>query len=391
MFSPGFAERCFSLHPAPQALLRPDGSIATANPALARAAGVDRERVRDVHIAELVHLEDRRQVESCLVDLGRGEQARSWRARLQPPGAGARWMDWSAAAPAGERVVHVILHDVNQLHEAERAARERERFLSSVFSNLVGMVYRCRNEPDWPLEFITAGCQQLTGYSPEQYVDHRVMYGHLIHPEDQARVWDEVQAALGVRQPFTLRYRITTAEGEERWVYEQGCGVRAEDGALLALEGYVTDVTERVRAEQSLAEKLHLIEAQAEAIRNLSTPIIEVWDGVLILPIVGFVDRERANQMTEALLDAVVTSGSSHVIVDLTGVDIIDTEVASHLMKMLDAVRMLGAQGVLSGIRPEVARTIVALGVDLSRLPTRNGLRDALLDCIRARSRAARA
>ncbi|WP_437930957.1 PAS domain-containing protein [Sorangium sp. So ce291] len=387
----GFAERCFTLHPAPQALLRPDGSIATANPALARAAGVGRERVQDVHIAELVHLDDRRQVEACLVELGQGEQARTWRARLQPAGAGARWMDWIAAAPGGEGIVHVVLHDVHELREAERASRERERFLSSVFGNLIGMVYRCRNEPDWPLDFITAGCEQLTGYPSEEYVQHRVMFGHLIHPEDQGRVWDEVQAALAVRQPFTLRYRIRTASGEERWVYEQGCGVHAEDGALLALEGYVTDVTERVHAERMLAEKLRVIEAQAEAIRHLSTPIIEVWEGVLTMPIVGSIDRERASQLMEALLDAVVRSGSSHVIVDLTGVDIIDSAVASHLMKMLDAVRMLGAQGVLAGIRPEVARTIVALGVDLSRVPTRNGLRDALLDCIRAKSRAAKA
>ncbi|WP_437536913.1 PAS domain-containing protein [Sorangium sp. So ce726] len=391
MLSSGFTESCFTIHPAPQALLRPDGSIARANPALARVAGVGRERVQDVHIAELVHIEDRRRVEACLGELGQGEEARTWRARLQPPSAGARWMDWSAAAPAGEGIVHVILHDVNDLHESERVSRERERFLSSVFGSLNGMVYRCRNEPDWPLDFITAGCEQLTGYSSEDYVQHRVMFGHLIHPDDQRRVWDEVQAALAVRQPFTLRYRIRTARGDERWMYEQGCGVHDEDGKVLALGGYIIDVTERVLADETLAEKLRVIEAQAEVIRTLSTPIIQVWDGVLILPMVGFVDRERADQITQALLDAVVGSGSTHVIVDLTGVDIIDSAVASHLMKMLDAVRLLGAQGVLSGIRPEVARTIVALGVDLSRVPTRNGLRDALLDCIRARGRAERA
>ena len=141
---------------------------------------------------------------------------------------------------------------------AEEALRERERTLATLMANLPGMAYRCRNDPDWTLEFVSQGCMALTGYGSAALLDNTtVSYGQLIHPDDRAPVWDAVQAALGERRPFELTYRIGTADGEERLVWERGTGVFSSEGELEALEGFVTDITERKRAEERLAHQAH--------------------------------------------------------------------------------------------------------------------------------------
>jgi diguanylate cyclase (GGDEF)-like protein/PAS domain S-box-containing protein len=130
---------------------------------------------------------------------------------------------------------------------------ESYRTLATLMTNLPGMVYRCRNDKDWTLEFISEGCLALTGYTPDDFVGRRsITYGQVIHPNDREPVWDEVQAALKKNRSFQLVYRITTADGKLKWAWEQGRGIYASNGTLLALEGFVTDITERKRADEAL-------------------------------------------------------------------------------------------------------------------------------------------
>ncbi len=139
------------------------------------------------------------------------------------------------------------------IRRSEEALRESQRTLATLMSNLLGMAYRCRNDRDWTMEFVSEGCLHLTGYQPDDLIGNRtVSYAQLIHPDDRESVWDEVQAALRVKEPFHLVYRIQSAKAEEKWVWEQGQGVFSPSGELLALEGYITDVTDRERAEEAL-------------------------------------------------------------------------------------------------------------------------------------------
>jgi rsbT co-antagonist protein RsbR len=136
-----------------------------------------------------------------------------------------------------------------------------------------------------------------------------------------------------------------------------------------------------VRAEESnrdLEAKLETIERQQAAIRELSTPLIEVWSGVLCLPVVGIVDSVRSAEMTEALLEAIVAKQARIAIIDITGIDVMDTKTADHFIKMAKAVRLLGADCTLSGINPGIAQTLTHIGVDLTGLRTMRNLRDAL-------------
>ena len=129
---------------------------------------------------------------------------------------------------------------------------ENQRLLKTLLGNLPGMAYRCRNDRDWTTEFVSHGCLELTGYASSAFMTHQVVFGELIHVDDRDRLWADTQAALAAGRSFKQVYRISTASGEEKWVLEQGCGVPGPDGHVVALEGFVTDITERVRAEAAL-------------------------------------------------------------------------------------------------------------------------------------------
>jgi rsbT co-antagonist protein RsbR len=132
------------------------------------------------------------------------------------------------------------------------------------------------------------------------------------------------------------------------------------------------------QANRELEMKLQMIEMQQAAIRDLSTPIIEVWAGVLCLPVVGLVDSQRSAEMTETLLEMIVAKQARTAIVDITGIDVMDTKTADHFIKMAKAVRLLGAECILSGINPSIAQTLTHIGVDLTGVRTMRNLRDAL-------------
>jgi rsbT co-antagonist protein RsbR len=114
------------------------------------------------------------------------------------------------------------------------------------------------------------------------------------------------------------------------------------------------------------------------AVEDLSTPILEVWDDVLALPIIGVVDARRAAQVMDRLLDEIVRKKPRYVLIDLTGVKLIDRETAEHFVRLIRAVELVGAQCVITGIQPAVSKTIVAEGLDLGPVPTLRNLKHAL-------------
>jgi PAS domain S-box-containing protein len=132
---------------------------------------------------------------------------------------------------------------------------ESERRLTTLLGNLPGMAYRARAAPAWADRFLSEGCLELTGYSSaELLADQGVRYASLIHLDDQPRRWAAIQAAVQEHRPFRVVYRLASASGEEKWVWEQGQGLFSPAGELKAYEGFVSDITERKRAEDALRE-----------------------------------------------------------------------------------------------------------------------------------------
>lgn len=131
-------------------------------------------------------------------------------------------------------------------------------------------------------------------------------------------------------------------------------------------------------AEVQIRRKEEVIARQQEEILELSSPVVQLWDGVLAVPLIGTLDSYRTQQVTETILEAVVQTRSEQVILDITGVPTVDTQVAHHLLKTVAALRLMGAEAIVSGIRPQIAQTMVHLGVDLGQVVTKARLSDAL-------------
>ena len=132
-----------------------------------------------------------------------------------------------------------------------------------------------------------------------------------------------------------------------------------------------------------IAEREQIIERQREEMLELSTPVVELWDRVLTLPLIGTLDSARAQEVMENLLQTILERQAEVVIVDITGVGTVDTQVAQHLLRAAAAVRLMGAECIISGISPMIAQTMVQLGIDVGTVSTRSSIRTALADALK--------
>ncbi|MFK3980666.1 STAS domain-containing protein [Micromonospora sp. NPDC050397] len=135
--------------------------------------------------------------------------------------------------------------------------------------------------------------------------------------------------------------------------------------------------------ERYTKSREQLIADQAEQLLELATPVVKLWDGVVAIPLVGTLDSARAQVVMERLLQTLVDTGSPYAIIDITGVPAVDTQVAQHILKTVVAARLMGAECIISGIRPQIAQTIVALGIEFGDIATKATLADALRHALR--------
>jgi rsbT co-antagonist protein RsbR len=171
---------------------------------------------------------------------------------------------------------------------------------------------------------------------------------------------------FSLKRPLFDALRTRTASGPERLAADVWTA-----SELLDQLGLHT-----VRAFQKSREQL--IERQQHELLELSTPVIKLWDGILALPMIGTLDSARTQVVMESLLQRIAETGAQVAIIDITGVPTVDTMVAQHLLKTVTALRLMGAECIISGIRPQIAQTIVHLGVDLHGVTTKANLADAL-------------
>ncbi|MFB6257181.1 MAG: PAS domain S-box protein [Flavobacteriales bacterium] len=154
----------------------------------------------------------------------------------------------------GEEVRVTVVTDITARKRIEEELQERERSMSTLLGNLPGIAYRCYNDPDWTMEFISQGCKELLGFHPDQLIRNReYSYGKLILEEDQDQVWNAVQEAVSNGSRFDIQYRIRTLEGSVRTVWERGEAVgKDEESGITMLEGFIIDISKRVEYEREL-------------------------------------------------------------------------------------------------------------------------------------------
>ncbi|MCW8195094.1 EAL domain-containing protein [Proteobacteria bacterium 005FR1] len=177
-------------------------------------------------------------------------------ARVQHPRKGEIWVMYFGTPERlsdGAIAWYGYFQDITQSKRTEAALEETQRSIATLMDNLPGVAYRCLNDPDWTMEFISSGIVGVTGHLPIEIVSRKVSVGELIHPDDRERVWDQTQRALAKHERFQCEYRMIDRAGREKWVWEQGCGVYGEDGEVVALEGFIADITERRQSEERVA------------------------------------------------------------------------------------------------------------------------------------------
>jgi len=254
-----------------------------------------------------------------------------------------------------------------------------QAFLTSIIDNLPHMVFVKEAAELRFVRFNKAG-EVLLGMTSAELIGKN---DYDFFPPDEADFFtakDREVLARGAVVDIPEESIHTRAHGR-RLLHTKKIPILDADGHPLYLLGISEDITERKQAEEALrrgAMQEATIAAQAAALAELSTPCIPVSDHVLVLPLIGTVDDRRAQQLTETLLHELTIHQAHVAIIDITGVALVDTQVAQGLLRAAQAARLLGSEVVLTGIRPEVAQTLVGLGADLQSIITRSTLQEGI-------------
>jgi anti-anti-sigma regulatory factor len=284
-----------------------------------------------------------------------------------------RWSMIMVMPWAAEQGGALILHrDITERWRDEQALRQAE----AIFAVIPDLMFRLNQAGEY-LDCKISSDNEL--YAPPDQIVGKCL--HDLMPPETAAAWlDAITRTLETGRMQIYEYQMPTSKGSRAF---EARLVVSGVGEVLTI---VRDITEQKRAEEALrnsANQQQIIRLQAAALRELATPLIPISSQVVAMPLVGAVDTQRAQQVIEALLRGVASSRVSTAILDITGVPLVDTKVANTLVQAAQSVRLLGAQVILTGIRPEVAQTLVGLGVDLAGLVTRATLQDGIAYAMR--------
>jgi rsbT co-antagonist protein RsbR len=372
----------------------PRGAIVEWNEALGRVFG--RDIRQGTLLSDLVHPDDQAVFSAEWANVLKSEEPNHFECRMQAADQSYRTLSCSARQSLGRGEVYGMLTDARtdgdpgglrspaevcteSMDPEEKRKKEDSDLLHHIELNVPVVVW-VADRQGLLTHHSGLGVQRV-GMKPGDWVGKSIFD---LYAADHDGLENVRQALAGIAVH-------TSAEGHgmiwENWIVP----VTGEDGSVTGAAGVSLDVTEMRRAERELSAKIDLIEKQQEVIRHLGTPVIAIWDGVLALPLVGAIDTARAAGLMSNVLAEIVRSGAFYAILDLTGVDAVDTTTAAHLVNLIRAVRLLGAEGIITGIRPTVAQTMISLGLNLSEIVTLGNLREGLKLCMRHMKRRARA
>lgn len=306
---------------------------------------------------------------------------------------------------AKEKLLVYVGRDVSDQLRAERDVREQQDFIRQVIDSDPNLIFVKDARGNFLL--VNQACAAVFGKSPEEVIGRHDADMHRDAPAGVQGFLDRDQQVITTLAEHTVEECVRWYNGEERWyqttkrplvlpngeVHVLGCSVdiTARRESVQRLEEAAVEVEQRAaeafrEAEtkaalvEELDQKLGIIEAQHQEILALSAPLLDVGERVLAVPIVGALTATRTIEIMTRLLNAIVERQVERVVVDLTGLETIEIDTAEQLMGIIRAIRLLGSEAVITGIRPAVAQTIVELGIDLSAFATKRTLRQALLD-----------
>lgn len=271
-----------------------------------------------------------------------------------------------------ELMVLVLDHNPNGIAIAKRDGSLRTNETANA---LIGATAENQGTEAWSAQYGLFKEDQRTPFPPAELPLARALMHRETHRD--APIWIRSKA-----QPEGAWLSVTALPLPDESAVAIFRDVTHERAANEALRAQGEALEERARVNRDLVERLRL------SLDDLSTPVLELWDDVLAVPVVGLLDTQRSARMNDRVLDELSSRRARFVILDLTGVELVDTSTADRLLKLAASVRLLGADCVISGIQPAVAQTLVSLGVGLDELVTRHNLEHALAFCLLQARRA---
>ena len=222
-------------------------------------------------------------------------------------------------------------------------------------------------DPEGKVLSWNAGAQRLKGWQADEIIGQS--FTRFYPPEELGKGKAELELKVAREQGrFEDEGWRMRKDGSRFWANVILTALRDQEGNLRGFGKVTRDLSDRREAEEKLRK-------QSQEILEMATvPVVQVWEGVVLVPIIGMLDSQRTQQLMERLLQRVTETGSPIALLDITGVPAVDTQTAQHLIETIAAVRLLGAEVILTGVRPVIAQTLVHLGIDLSHVTTRASL-----------------
>lgn len=360
---------------------RLDGTILFWNQGAARMYGYSPEEAvgRVSHeLLKTVFPVPLHEIEKSLLEVGFWEDELKQSRRDGPITVDSRWV-LSRNAEGAPVAVLEINNDITRRKEAE-AERERQ---AAILRDQVDLLDLARDaimvrQLDGTITFWNRGAERIYGYTKDEAIGQK---SHTLLRTGFPAALVEIEHALREKGHWEGELIHSRRDGstvlmDSRWVIR-----RTEGGEAFQVLELNSDITERKKAEAEEArvrQQQEVIRAQSVALAELSTPLIPITNEILVMPLIGVMDSTRASQVMDSLLRGISSSGGTVAIIDVTGVMVVDTEVASALMRAAKGARLLGAEVVLTGIRPDVAHTLISLGIDLSGVTTRGTLQSGI-------------
>ncbi|NJN15735.1 MAG: PAS domain S-box protein [Oscillochloris sp.] len=280
----------------------------------------------------------------------------------------------------------VVCRDITEQRWADERLQASEARFREIALNIPGAVFQFTISAGlWIMEYASERLAELVGRPVNELAADAYELLNVIHPDDRAACRASIDQAIVQLTPWHFSGRIVRPDGRIRYVHGDARPTRDSRGDILFL-GMLSDVTAREEAQEAQRRAVlseQIIAAQRAALEELSTPLIPITDSVMVMPLIGSVDSRRAQQVIEALLHGIDKQSAQIAILDITGVPVVDTQVANALIQAAQAARLLGVKVMLTGIRPEVAQTLVGLGVDLSGIMTHGSLQSGISAALR--------
>jgi PAS domain S-box-containing protein len=265
-------------------------------------------------------------------------------------------------------------HDLTELTRLQALVQLHGDVLDALPMQIV--VYEIISRTDMRLALANRAVLQTTGFSASELVGKRVT--DFFQADEAAQALQTAQMCVDAGTIIETVDQVTVPHGRI-WLQCATIPLPDSTGRITRVAIVMQDITaQKQREEEERQHQTEIIQQQQATLAELSTPLLAISDTTVVMPLIGAVDSLRVAQMMDALLHGVSASRASKVILDITGVSIVDTQVANAFISASQAVSLLGAQVVLTGIRPEVAQTLVGLGVDLQGIITRSTLRDGI-------------